>query len=103
MGTLRLLPKQVSRLGNINPYVTDRSLPAFYMSDYSVLGLLVSNHHEATRILEENGFSVIKKPGSVKVVINNPAHIQEMFRILTRHGIDPDVEIADIVDQVYQG
>lgn len=101
MGTLRLLPKQVSRLGNINPYVTDRSLPAFYMSDYSVLGLLVSNHHEATRILEENGFSIIREPGSVKVVYDDPAHLQEMLRILTRHGID--VEIADIVDQVYQG
>jgi len=101
MGKLPILPKDMNHSANKQSYPANNSLPTDYMSDYSVLGLTVSSFQEATRILEENNFSVIKRSAGIEVTIDNTAHVQEIIRTLHRHGVD--CGITDIVDQVYQG
>ena len=101
MGTLPVLPKHSEHRGDAHPYLRGRALPSFYMSDYSVLGILVDEYQDAIRILEENEFSVIQEHNGIEVVIDNEARLQKIFRVLKRHGID--YEVADVVDQVYQG
>ena len=101
MGTLPVLPKHVAQPGTKNPYITDSSLPSCYMSDYSLLGLLVDDYEKAVRALEENEFSMIEEHSGIEVAIDSEACLQKVFRVFKRAGID--CEIADIVDQVYQG
>lgn len=80
---------------------TDSSLPLCYMSDYSVLGLWVGRFEEAVRILEENAFSVIRESDRSEIIVDDAAHVRKVFQIFERHSID--YEIADTIDQVYQG
>lgn len=100
MRKLPVLPKKVdgSRAGR--PCVPDASLPVFYMVDYSVLGLLVDRFQEAVRVLERE-FTVVDEPVGVGVVIDGAAHVQKVFQVLEKHHIA--CEMADIVDQIYQG
>lgn len=101
MGRLPLFPKDFKGTKDPSPYVKDRSLPAFYMSDFSVMGLLVSDCREAVRILEENNYAVRQAAQGAEVAFDNPAHLQQLLTILKRHHID--FSMADLVDQVYQG
>jgi hypothetical protein len=71
------------------------------MSDYSVVGILVDEYQEAIRALEENEFSVTEKHNGIEVVIDNEARLKKIFRVFKSAGID--YEVADIVDEVYQG
>jgi hypothetical protein len=101
MGKLPILPKIMNHSASRQSYLSNNSLPTDYMSDYSVLGLTVSSLQEATRILEENNFAVIKRSAGAEVTFDNTGHVQEIIRTLNRHGVD--CGITDIVDQVYQG
>jgi hypothetical protein len=79
-----------------------RPLPVFYMSDYSVLGLLVDRLEEAVRVLTENRFAVLREAGGdLEVNLTDPGHFQKMAQVLTANGIG--FEIADVVSDIYQG
>jgi hypothetical protein len=79
-----------------------RPLPVFYMSDYSVLGLLVDRLEEAVRVLAENRFQVLwEAGGDLEVVLADPGHLQKMTQVLTANRIG--FEIADVVSGIYQG
>jgi hypothetical protein len=101
MGKMPVLPKDGNHLESRPPCLPDASLPIFYMSDYSVMGLLVSNFQEAIQILEENEFSVTRESNGTQVLIDNAAHVRKIFQVFKKHDIK--CEIADVVDQVYQG
>lgn len=101
MGKLPILTKDMNHLASKKSYLANNSLPTYYMSDYSVLGITVSSFQEATRILEENNFTVIKRSTGIEVTFDNTGQVQEIIRTLHRHGVD--CGITDIVDQVYQG
>ena len=81
-------------------YMDNARLPAFYMGDYSVLGLLVAPYAEAVRILDEKGYQIKKTECSADIHIKAPAQVAEIQRFLHAHGID--AEMADVVDAVYQ-
>lgn len=78
-----------------------RPLPTFYMSDYSVLGLLVNRPEEAVRVLGDNKYSLTDDDCGVEVAIDHPHHLQDVRRLLSAHGIDS--EIGDVVHEIYQG
>jgi len=78
-----------------------RPLPTFYISDYSVLGLLVDGPEEAVRILGEHRFPLSENECGAEVAIENPRRLQEMVQFLSSHGLG--CEIADVVTEVYQG
>lgn len=97
MGTLPIL--QQGR--NQQVCMSNDALPDFYMSDYSVLGLLVANLNQALKVLEEHTFEVIHASDHLQVRIDRADQMYEIVYLLDQSGIDCGV--ADIIDQVYQG
>ncbi len=93
-----------------NPHMTDTAetfviassrLPAFYMSDFSVLGLHVSRCGDATVILEENEFQIIRTAAGAEVILENPGQVRLAVDILNARGIG--CELADVAQTLYQG
>ena len=78
-----------------------RPLPAFYMADYSVLGLLVDRLEEAVRVLQEAGYAVVNENGDFEVVLDHAGHIELTLQLLTANDIAS--EFADVVSGIYQG
>ncbi len=76
-------------------------LPAFYMSDYSVLGLKVASLERAHRALSEKNFIVVQKSDHLEVTIDGADQMHTIVNQLNQNGLD--CTVADIVDQVYQG
>ena len=79
----------------------NESLPLYYMSDHSVMGILVREFEEAVLILEKQKWPLTRTAAGIEVLVDNAAHMEEIFRIFEKFGLD--FEIADILDQAYQG
>jgi hypothetical protein len=101
MGILPMLPKTFRNPQRKGSCFTWEELPHSYMSDYSVLGILVNRVQEIIGLLEENDFTLIKNHTPVQVVFDDLPHMRELFRVLEKHGIQ--FEISDVLDQIYQG
>lgn len=82
-------------------HALSRPLPVFYMSDYSVLGLLVDKYEETLRVLGEARFSVIDEAGDLEVAIDHSGHLEQIVQVLRRNDIQ--CEFADVVSGIYQG
>lgn len=97
MGVLPILQK------NSKPqaWLGNKNLPANYMSDYSVMGLVVGRLDAALRILKEKKFEVQKKADGFEITIDGAGRMAEIFSLFQQNSID--YAVADIVDQVYQG
>ena len=98
MGKIYVLPNNTQRRP---PFLRNESLPHFYMSDHSVLGILVREIKEAIIILEKQKWPLTRKETGVEVSIRDATHMQDLFRVFKKFGLD--FEIADIFDQAYQG
>jgi hypothetical protein len=97
MGKIIIVPNDRRRRA---AYMVNTRLPAFYMGDYSVLGLLVASYAKAVRILDEQGYPIQKTACGADINIGGPAQVAEIQQLLHAHGIGS--EIADVVDTVYQ-
>lgn len=97
MAKIVILPNDPRRRA---AYMDSVPLPAFYMGDYSVLGLLVAPYGEAVRTLAEEGYPVREKACGADVDVQGPAQVAEIRQLLKARGIG--AEIADVVDAVYQ-
>jgi hypothetical protein len=80
-----------------------RSLPDFYMADYSVQGILVDRLDVATGILEASGYTVetlnTKRAAEVTVDVSGRLwHILELLR-----GQRVCCSVGDIIDEIYRG
>ena len=82
-------------------YCLSRPLPLFYMSDYSVLGLLVDSTEKASQVLREYEYPVTEEPYGIDVEIGETARLQDIVRLLAEHSLR--VEMTDVIDQIYQG
>jgi hypothetical protein len=78
-----------------------RPLPAFYMADYSVLGLLVDRLEEAVQVLQRAKYAVVNETGDFEVVADHAGHIEVILQLLAANGIAS--EFADVVSGIYQG
>lgn len=76
-------------------------LPTFYMNDYSVMGLRVSDCAAALELLEAHRYPLIIRQGCRGVAIRSAAEIRQIVGLLAENGLDG--EMVDIVDQIYQG
>jgi hypothetical protein len=101
MGKLQILPKDVDLVAADFPHLSGACLPICYMSDYSVLALLVDKFQETVRLLEEHRYVLSESTPAVEVVIENAEHMRKMCRLLETGGID--ITLTDIADQIYQG
>jgi hypothetical protein len=71
------------------------------MSEHSVMGILVREFDETTLILEQQKWPTAKTEAGIEVYVEDAAQMEEIFRGLKEFGLD--YEIADILQQVYQG
>lgn len=101
MGKIQILPKEVNLAAVDFPHLSGAGLPICYMSDYSVLALLVDKFLKTVRLLEEHRYFLAKSPPAVEVFVENAAHMRNMFGLLKAGGID--LTLTDIADQIYQG
>ena len=97
MGALPVLQQ-----GSRAPFCpSNHSLPLFYMNDYSVLGLLVSDLDITYQLLVNQNLAIVRNADHIAISIEWPGQISEIVNLLDRNGID--CEITDIADQIYQG
>jgi hypothetical protein len=97
---LPIIPKTgVEDLGG-SPVPCAFELPLNYMSDFSVMGLVVSDCEQAVRVLEER-YTVIRGPHGTEVLTDGTPGIGDIIQALGSCGIESG--ISDIVGQVYQG
>lgn len=101
MGTIPVLPMQENTPSCVVFGGLGRPLPANYMSDYSVVGLLVENLDEAVRILQANRYSVTANPAGVDVAVTGPEDLRRLTRVLADRGMR--FQVADLVGGIYQG
>ena len=97
MGTLSVLQQS----WDVPVCLSNEDLPDFYMEDHSVLGLLVANLDRARRVLADKDYAVDETSNHLKVKFDGANQMAEIVNLLIQNGID--CEIADIVDQIYQG
>ncbi len=97
MGKIVILPDDCKSKAS---YLVDIALPTFYMSDFTVMGLLVSRYQDALDLIVSKGFTLERKNGGSDVVVGNPLHIQEIRSFLAENGITS--EFSDIADTIYQ-
>ncbi|MEE4262830.1 MAG: hypothetical protein V2I56_09050 [Desulfobacteraceae bacterium] len=97
MGVLPILQKN----SNQRACLGNKNLPANYMSDYSVMGLVVDRLDAALGILKEKKFEIQKKTAGFEITIDGAGRISEIVSLLQQNGID--YAMTDTVDQVYQG
>lgn len=82
-------------------YADCRPLPASYMSEHSVLGLVVDDIAEAVRILGGNGFRISPEAFGAEVEVDDTAQLPEIVGMLARAGLC--CTMGDVIDSVYQG
>ena len=97
MGVLPLLEKN----SNQRACLGNKNLPADYMADYFVMGLVVDQLDAALRVLKEKKFEVRQKGQCFHITIDSAGRIAEIAGLLQKSRID--TAMADIADQVYQG
>jgi hypothetical protein len=81
--------------------VNHRPLPDFYMEDFSILGLQVSDCRQAAQILDAHSFLLKNSDGSMAVNIEPATRIGDIVQLLKERGVA--CEIADVAEGMYQG
>ncbi|NLZ17684.1 MAG: hypothetical protein GX087_08145 [Desulfobulbaceae bacterium] len=80
-----------------------RDWPLFYMNDFSRIGLLVDDLNRADAVLLEAGYSI--EPGEYEIYVaaqgDTSAQVLQMVALLQNQRME--VEIADLINCVYQG
>ena len=89
MGKLQVLPKEVDLAAVDFPHLSGACLPICYMSDYSVLALLVDKFQDTVQLLEEHRYFLSKSSPAVEVFIENAEHMRKMFRPLSMKSFGP--------------
>lgn len=97
---IRMTTSEPAAPGHLK-YSDCRPLPASYMSEYTVLGLVVDKLDQAVRILSGNGLSIAAEAFGAEVDMGDAAQFPEIVGMLAEAGIY--CSIGDVIDSVYQG
>jgi hypothetical protein len=76
-------------------------LPTFYMNDYSVMGLWVSDCDAALALLAARRYAVARRQDCQGVIFDSTEDIRAIAGLLAENGLGG--EMADIVGRIYQG
>lgn len=98
---LPIVPRRVKQFDDTQPCIPDGALPIFYMSDYAVMGLVVSDLPATVRVLEARQFPLTVTSYGIDVAIDTAARVPAIVQELKKHGIES--AMSDIVGHVYQG
>jgi hypothetical protein len=82
-------------------YLSESSLPFFYMSDYSVLGLLVDDLPLAVQALEGGNIALDRSILDQEIVTIGSRDFLRAVQLLYDVGVRSD--IIDVVYGIYQG
>jgi len=96
MVNIALLPDDAA---NKACYLQSR-LPARYMEDYSLAGLVVNRYHEACALLAENGYQLNEQCGGMEISLTAYHDLLQVVSLLGTHRIH--CEMSDIADTIYQ-
>ncbi|MFZ2446677.1 MAG: hypothetical protein WAW37_09990 [Syntrophobacteraceae bacterium] len=97
----------ISRIGESrqtgDPLRDLRSLPVYYMGEWSQLGLVVESLREAIEILDQNGYQVEggDTDPRAEVSLSGPEGLGEIVALLKKYGIAS--EVGDVIDTIYRG
>jgi hypothetical protein len=95
----------VSKSGGLQPLPTgemfEGPLPTFYMNDFSIMGLRVSDCAATVNLLRRHRFAVGHRREKLGVDIRNAADVRQIIGLLAEHGLA--AELADVAEQIYQG
>lgn len=94
MGMLRMVEKG----GN---YAQHLDLPAFYMNDFSVIGLVVGGLQQATDVLAKNGIAVEQSDAATVVTFHDEEEMHAILSALSTEQVD--YSLSDLVSCAYQG
>ncbi|MHC1729343.1 MAG: hypothetical protein AB9866_25650 [Syntrophobacteraceae bacterium] len=80
-----------------------RSLPVYYMGDYSVIGIRVDKLDEAAGVLRSSGYAVEceSRECSAEIPVKNSEGIQQLLDLLRANGIRSDY--GDVTREIYRG
>ena len=78
-----------------------RRLPTFYMEDFSVIGLRVSDRARAIEILARHAYPIHRANDNLEIGIASPPEMMSAVRLLNENGLR--CELADIAEDMYQG
>lgn len=81
-------------------FVDRLDLPVFYMGDFSLLGIVVSDFPGACHALRNSGYKVLDKSGVADIFFDGPEHLPPMLQALQTAAID--AELRDIAEALYQ-
>jgi hypothetical protein len=82
-------------------YSICRPLPVSYMSEYSVLGLLVDDLEAAVEVLRQQGIVTTEEVFGAEAAISGRNELPELIQKLSGSGIY--CAIGDVIDSIYQG
>ncbi len=100
MGLLPIVPKENDTRSHCC-YLKSEHLPAFYMEDFSVMGLTVENIETAVAALQRNGVEIRQDDTLAMAHIDGLTGMKKVLNLLQSNGIV--FELTDIADQIYQG
>jgi len=81
-------------------YLQTRTLPAFYMADFTILGFTVPRPDAAGELLRQAGYKLHDNSCGVEIEIDNPREMTAIRDLLQGAGLH--VEIGDIAEAMYQ-
>ena len=76
-------------------------MPDFYMSDFSLLGLMVDDYERTLQLLNDKSLPLKRTSAGVEVPFKHSGQLQDLVVFLQSRGIN--CGISDIADQIYQG
>ena len=76
-------------------------MPDFYMSDFSLLGLMVDDYERTLQLLNDMSLPLKRTSAGVEVPFKHSEKLQDLVVFLQSRGIN--CGISDVADQIYQG
>lgn len=81
-------------------YLANRTLPDFYMEDFTVMGITVESYQQASALLRQAGYAISDQPGGGEISLPHSAEILEIMHILQTRG--HSATFGDVADTFYQ-
>ena len=97
MGKIALVACDLESRGR---YLGTKSIPANYMSDFSLLGFIVDRLPEACALLAKAGYQVEQRDGGADIAFDSVERLAAIPSLLAHHRIA--CQMADVADTLYQ-
>lgn len=101
MLTIPVVPMNPKKESKGSQCISQATLPLFYMSDFSIVGLRVSPYEKAVKVLGKQKHRLVIDHAGVRLVIDNLDGLKEAIRGLQTDAIRCD--LSDIAADIYQG